>query len=90
MIFLIKLYSLLDCIDCLKYQQVVQEYCDRTPTELQIIDVDDFNNLSIILNAKIKGIPYTVFYDIHGSVIFNLEGVHSAEDFDQFIYNNRH
>lgn len=90
MIFLIKFFTILNCQDCKKYQQVLQKYCDRTPTELQIIDVDNYDNIKTVLAAKIKGIPYCIFYDVHGSIMFELEGIQSTEEFDMFIYNNRH
>lgn len=89
MIFLIKFFTLLSCIDCKKYQVVIQDYCNRTPTQLHIIDVDNYDNIRIVLDSKLTGIPYCIFYDMNGTILFTLEGVHSAEEFDTFLYENR-
>ena len=89
MIFLIKLFTILNCIDCKKYQQVIQDYINKYSIELQIIDVDNIDNLNLVLDSKIQSIPYAVFYNIHGSVMFSIEGVHSEEEFDTIIYENR-
>lgn len=89
MIFLIKFFTILNCQDCKKYQQVLQDYCNKTPTELQLIDVDNYDNIRIVLDSKMTGIPFCIFYDMNGNILFTLEGIHSSEEFDQIIYENR-
>lgn len=89
MIFLIKVFTLLNCKDCLCHLQMLKEYCDRTPTNLEVIDIDDEKNLSTILDHKIQGIPHTICYNISGEIIISFFGVKSAQEFDQIVYENR-
>jgi len=70
--------------------KVVETYCNKFSTELQIIDIDNLDNLDTILAARIQSIPFTVFYDIDGTVKFTSMGVMNTEEFDMLIYNNRH
>jgi len=87
MVFLIRVFTLLNCIDCLKHLQTLQSYCDRTPANLQIIDVDKEENLPLIFEHKIEGIPHTICYDISGNIICSFEGIKTPEEFDLILYN---
>jgi hypothetical protein len=89
MIFLIKVFTYLNCIDCALHLQTLQQYCERTPANLEIIDVDDEKNLPLIFHYKISGIPHTICYDIRGNIICSFFGVKTPEEFDQIIYENR-
>ena len=89
MIFLIKVFTLLNCVDCLRHLKVLQEYCDRTPANLEIIDIDDEKNLSQIFEHKIQGIPHTICYNIRGEIVCSFFGVKNAQEFDEIVYENR-
>jgi hypothetical protein len=54
---------------------------------LQIIDVDKEENLPLIFEHKIEGIPHTICYDISGNIICSFEGIKTPEEFDLILYN---
>ena len=86
MIFLIKVFTLLNCKDCLRHLQTLKDYCDRTPTNLEIIDVDDEKNLPLIFKYRIEAIPHTICYNIAGDVVHSIPGVKTPEEFDSIVY----
>jgi hypothetical protein len=89
MIFLIKVFMILNCIDCLRHLKTLKDYCARTPANLEIVDIDDEKNLDLILDSKIEGIPHTICYNIRGEIVCSFFGVKTAEEFDQIVYENR-
>ena len=86
MIFLIKVFTYVNCTDCLKHLKTLRDYCDRTPTTLQIIDVDKEENLHLIFEYKIVSIPHTICYNIRGEVLHSFGGVKTPEELDDIIY----
>jgi len=87
MIFLIRVFTYINCIDCKRHLESLREYCARTPAELQIIDVDDENNLPLIFEYKIQGVPHTICYDINGKVLHSFFGVKTFEEFMDITYS---
>ncbi len=86
MIFLIKVFTLLNCKDCLRHLRMLKEYCNRTPTQLEVIDVDKEENLPLIFKHKIESIPHTLCYNIKGDIIHTILGVKTPEEFDDIVY----
>lgn len=86
MIFLIKVFTLLNCKDCLRHLQTLKDYCNRTPAKLEIIDVDREENLPLIFKHKIEKIPHTICYDIRGNILHSIAGVKTHEQFDNIVY----
>lgn len=86
MIFLIKVFTLLNCKDCLRHLQMLKDYCNRTPARLEIIDVDDEKNLPLIFKHKIEAIPHTICYNINGDILHSIAGVKTHEQFEDIVY----
>lgn len=86
MIFLIKVFTLLNCKDCLRHLKMLKEYCDRTPTQLEIIDVDDEKNLPLIFEHKIEAIPHTICYNVRGEIMHSIAGVKTIDEFEDIVY----
>lgn len=86
MIFLIKVFTLLNCKDCLRHLQMLKDYCNRTPTRLEIIDVDNEKNLPLIFEHKIEAIPHTICYNIKGDIMHSIAGVKTTEEFIDIVY----
>lgn len=65
---------------------MLREYCNRTPTSLEIIDVDLEENLPLIFKHSIAGIPHTVCYNIRGEILHSFFGVKTDEEFNNILY----
>ena len=70
----------------MRHIQTLREYCDRTPTRLEIIDVDVEENLPLIFEYKIAGVPHTICYNIRGEIMYSFFGVKTPEEFDDIVY----
>jgi len=86
MIFLIRVFTLLNCKDCLRHLQVLKDYCNRTPAKLEVIDVDSEANLPLIFKHKIEKIPHTICYDIQGNILHNIAGIKTHDQFEDIVY----
>jgi hypothetical protein len=86
MIFLIRVFTYLNCKDCAKHLKTLREYCSRSPANLEITDVDDEKNLHLIFEHKIEFIPYTICYDIRGNILHKISGVKTIEEFEDIVY----
>ena len=87
MIFLIKVFTYVNCVDCLRHLKTLRDYCDRTPTILEIIDIDKEENIPLIFEYNIIGIPHTLCYNIRGEIMHSFPGVKTAEEFDDIVYH---
>ena len=87
MIFLIRVFTYLNCTDCKRHLDTLRQYCSRTPAELQIIDVDNESNLPLIFEYKIQGVPHTICYDINGNIIHSFFGVKTPEEFTDITFS---
>ena len=87
MIFLIKVFTYLNCTDCLRHLKTLRDYCERTPTSLEIIDIDKEENIPLLFEYKITGIPHTLCYNIRGEIIHSFSGVKTPEEFDDIVYH---
>jgi hypothetical protein len=86
MIFLIRVFTYLNCVDCRRHLDTLEEYCMRTPAQLEVIDVDREENLPLAFQHKIEGIPHTLCYDIRGNVLHSFFGVKTVDQFADIIY----
>jgi len=71
----------------LRHLKTLRDYCDRTPTSLEIIDVDKEENIPLIIEYKIAGVPHTICYNIRGEIMYSFPGVKTAEEFDDIVYH---
>jgi thioredoxin-related protein len=53
---------------------------------LQIIDIDKEENIPLIFEYKIDGIPHTICYNIRGEIMHSFPGVKTPEEFDNIVY----
>jgi len=89
MIFLIRVFTYLNCKDCIKHLQTLRDYCARTPTGLEIIDIDKEENIPLLFEHNLSAIPHTICYNIRGEIMHSFGGVKTPEEFDCIVYYNQ-
>jgi len=59
----LKIYSILNCFDCIQYHALVQYFCNLHGITYEIIDIDNEQNLGEIISKKLTYIPSTLVYE---------------------------
>jgi glutaredoxin len=59
----IKVYSILNCLDCKQYHKLLHHFCHlRDDVTFTIIDIDNEQNFREIMDNKLMYIPSTLVY----------------------------
>ena len=76
---ILKIFSLLNCIDCKAYHLLVDEFCKNNQLRYEIVDLDIEEHMDQIIEFRITHIPTSIFFN-QDSVVCKRGGILTQED----------
>lgn len=76
---ILKIFSLLNCIDCKAYHLLVDEFCRNHKLPYEIVDLDIEEHMDQIIEFRVTHIPTSIFFN-QDTVLCKKGGILIEED----------